>query len=431
MYVRKWESTDAKVGAPVNGKQGEGYRRRSIEPLIGETLGELPALLIVGPRATGKTTTAMRYAASVVRLDRPEEAAIFRADPDAALRGLAEPVLLDEWQEVPEVLGAVKRAVDSNPRPGRYLLTGSVRDDLRASTWPGTGRVVRLTMYGLTIAEQFDRSDSVPLVDRLVRGEALVVPPDTPDIRGYLELGMRSGFPRAALWLSGKPRAQWIEGYLEQLLTRDALELRRLRDPERLRRYFEAVSLNSAGVVDDRMLYEAADIDRKTALAYEQLLINLMMVERLPAWTSNRLKRLIRSPKRHVIEPALVAGALRLDGEGIARDGNLLGRFLDSFVAAQLRADAVRAESRPRLYHLRQREGRHEIDLLAEVEGSRLVAIEVKAGASVTRDDARHLRWLRDEIGDRFLAGVVLHTGSRVHEVDDRVLAAPISTLWA
>jgi hypothetical protein len=372
----------------------------------------------------------MRHAESIVRLDRPEEAAIFRADPDAAIRGLDEPVLLDEWQEVPEVLGAVKRAVDSDPRPGRYLLTGSVRDDVRSSTWPATGRVVLLTMYGMTIAEQLDRAGSAPLVDRLVRGEALEVSPNTPDIRGYLELGMRSGFPRAALWLSGRPRRQWIEGYLEQVLTRDALELRGVRDPERLRRYFEAFALNSAGVIDDRKLYEAAGIDRKTASAYEQLLVNLMIVERLPAWTSNRLKRLTRSPKRYVIDPALVAGALRLDDQGIGRDGNLLGRFLDSFVVAQLRADAVRADTRPRLYHFRQRDGRHEIDLLTEIEGSKIVAVEVKAGAAVSQDDAKHLRWLRDEVGDRFVAGVVLHTGSRVHEIDDRILTAPISTLW-
>lgn len=412
-------------------RKREDYLKRSIDPLIRETLSQLPALLIVGPRAVGKTTTAVRHAASVVRLDRPEEAAIFRADPDAALRGLNEPVLLDEWQEVPEVLGAVKRAVDSDPQAGRYLLTGSVRGDLRSRTWAGTGRVVRLTMFGMTIAEQLARTNSTPLVDRLVRGEALAVPPDTPDIRGYLELGLRSGFPRAALWLSGGPRRQWIEGYLEQLLTRDALELRGVRDPARLRRYFEAYALNSAGAFEDRLVYEAAGIDRKTGLAYEQLLTNLMIVERLPAWTSNRLKRLVRSPKRHVVDPALLAAALRMDDQEIARDGNLLGRVLDSFVAAQLRADVTRAESRPRLYHLRQREGRREIDLLAEIDGSRVVAIEVKAGAVVTQADAKHLLWLRDTLGERLVAGVVLHTGSRVHEVGDRIFAAPISTVWA
>ena len=116
------------------------YRPRLIDPLLAELLSELPALLVVGPRATGKTTTAARYAARVVRLDRADEAAAFRANPDAALRDLPEPVLLDEWQAVPEVLGAVKRAVDSDSSPGRYLLTGSVRADIETETWPGTGK---------------------------------------------------------------------------------------------------------------------------------------------------------------------------------------------------------------------------------------------------------------------------------------------------
>jgi len=428
--ARNQDSKGRESGTTSVGPGGEDYKQRSIEPLIVETLRELPAALIVGPRATGKTTAALRHVASVVRLDRSEEAEIFRADPDAALRGLAEPVFLDEWQDVPDVLGAVKRAVDTDARPGRFLLTGSVRDDLRSSARPGTGRVVRLTMFGMTIAEQLGRPGVVPLVDRLVRAEPLAVPADPPDIRGYVELGMRSGFPRAALWLSAGARMRWIAGYIDQLLTRDAVDLRGLRDPDRLRRYFEAFALNTAGVVDDLTLYEAAAIDRKTALAYEQLLANLLVVERLPAWTSNRMKRLIRSPKRYIIDPALAAGTLRLDATAIARDGNLLGRFLDSFVAAQLRADAVRAETQPRMYHLRQRQGRHEIDMLAEIGGHRLIGIEVKAGATVTRADAKHLSWLRDEVGDRFVAGVVLHTGSRVHELDDRIVAAPIATLW-
>jgi len=122
------------------------YKERAADRLIHELLLELPALLVVGPRATGKTTTASRHAATTIQLDRPGEAAAFRADPDAALRGLEEPVLLDEWQAAPEVLGAVKRAVDADPRPGRFLLTGSVRADLDAPTWPGTGRLVRVPL---------------------------------------------------------------------------------------------------------------------------------------------------------------------------------------------------------------------------------------------------------------------------------------------
>lgn len=407
------------------------YRDRTVDRLISELLGGLPALLIVGPRAAGKTTTAVRHAATVVRLDRQAEAAAFRADPDAALQGLEEPVLLDEWQAVPEVLGAVKRAVDTDAHPGRYILTGSVRADLDAETWPGMGRVVRVAMYGMTVAEQEGRVSPTPLFDRLARLEGLDVAAKVPDLRGYVELALRSGFPEAALSLSDPDRRRWIEGYVDQLVTRDATQLSESRDPARLRRYFEAYALNSAGVVQDKTLYGSADLNQKTAAAYEQLLINLMIVERVPSWRSNRLKRLARSPKRYVVDPALIAGVLRLDANGILRDGDLLGRTLDTFVAAHLRAELVLAESRPRLYHLREEHGRHEVDLIGELGGQRVIAVEVKADAAPDRSSAAHLLWLRDRLGDRFAAGVLLHTGPRVFELAERIVAAPICTLWA
>jgi hypothetical protein len=388
-------------------------------------------LLIVGPRATGKTTTASNHSATVVRLDRPAEAAAFRADPDAALRGLDEPVLLDEWQEAPEVLGAVKRAVDADSRPGRYLLTGSVRADLDAPTWPGTGRLVRVRLFGMTVAELLGRPETVPLLDRLTRSDDLEVPSDTPDLRGYVELAIRSGFPEPALFLSNRTRIRWVDSYLDQLLTRDAMDLGSRRDPAKLRRFFEAYALNSAGIVEDKTLFEASGLNRRTALAYEQLLVNLMVVERVHPWLSNRLKRLIRSPKRYVVDPALIAGILRADATAILRDGDLLGRILDTFVAAHLRAELPIAESRPRIYHLRREQGRQEIDLLIEYAGGKVVGVEIKADAAPKREDAKHLIWLRDQLGEQFLRGVVLHTGPRGYEMDHRILAVPISTLWA
>jgi predicted AAA+ superfamily ATPase len=406
------------------------YLTRSIEAALSMLLAELPAVLIVGPRAAGKTTTARRYARTSVHLDRPAEAVAFRADPDSALRGLDEPILLDEWQVVPDVLAAVKRAVDSDPRPGRFLLTGSVRADIEAATWAGTGRLVRLPMYGMTIAEQLGRPTDPPLLDRLSDGEGLDTPTDPPDLRGYIDLALRGGFPEAALDLSERSRVRWIESYVDQLLTRDVKEMAGARDPMLLRRYFEAYALNSAGIVEDRTLLEAAGVNRKTALAYERLLENLVVAESLPSWSSNRLKRLVRSPKRYVVDPALMAGVIRVDAGAVMRDGDLLGRTIDTFVLSQIRATVPIAESRPRLYHLRTREGRHEVDLIAELGGRRLVAIEVKADAAPDREAARHLAWLRDELGERFVRGVVLHTGTRTFEMGERIIAAPICTLW-
>ncbi|HET6411854.1 MAG TPA: DUF4143 domain-containing protein, partial [Anaeromyxobacter sp.] len=196
-------------------------------------------------------------------------------------------------------------------------------------------------------------------------------------------------------------------------------------------RYFEAYALNSAGLVEEKTLLEAAGLNRKTAVAYEQLLVNLMVIDRAQPWTSNRLKRLVRSPKRYLTDAALLAGILRVDANAILRDGDLLGRLLDTFVASQLRAESAVAECRPRLYHLRQEQGRHEIDLLAEVSATQVIAIEVKASAAPRENDAQHLIWLRDQLGERFVRGVVLHTGPRAYEIDERILAAPIATLWS
>lgn len=367
-----------------------------------------------------------------MRLDRPAEAVAFTADPDAALRDLATPILLDEWQAVPAVLGAIKRAVDSDPTPGRFLLTGSVRAQLDNEVWPGTGRLVRVAMFPMTMREQLERLKAPAFFDRLLDGGELTPPADPPDLRGYVELALRGGFPSPALRLGGRAHTAWLDSYLDDLLTHDirAIDEGR-RDPQRLRRYFEAYALMSGGVADHKTLYEAAGVNKATGRAYEKLLEDLLVAEAVPAWRSNRLKRLVHQPKRYLIDPALAAAALRLDVGGAIRDGNLLGRLLEAFVAAQLRPELPISARRPRLHHLRTMQGRHEVDLIAEMAGGRIIGVEVKASASPSAADAKHLKWLRDELGDRFAAGVVLHTGPRVYTLGDGILAVPICVLWS
>jgi predicted AAA+ superfamily ATPase len=367
----------------------------------------------------------------VVRLDRPAEAAAFAADPDAALRTMPEPVLLDEWQVVPDVLGAVKRAVDDDPRPGRFLLTGSVRADLNFQTWPGTGRIVRVPMYGLTRRELAGSHGGPDFADKLATAdlEDLTLPEPLPDLVGYVALALLGGFPDVVAGAAGGERELWLDGYLDQLLTRDAADMTG-RDPARLRRYFEALALNSAGLAQQKTLYEAAGIDHRTGEAYERLLVNLQVLELVPAWLTNRLSRLVKSQKRYLVDPSLLSAALRLDLSAVLRDGDLLGRVLDTFVAAQLRPELAVSRSRPRLYHLREKDGRHEVAVLVELAAHRVVAIEVKAGAAPTRSDGRHLCWLRDRLGDRFAAGAVLHTGPGRFCLDERIFAVPIASIW-
>ncbi|MDE0605844.1 MAG: DUF4143 domain-containing protein [Acidimicrobiaceae bacterium] len=406
----------------------EAYCERLADPLIAELFAELPALSIVGPRATGKTTTAARHARTVIRLDRPAEAVAVAADPDTSLLSWPEPILLDEWQEVPEVLGAVKRLCDADPRPGRFILTGSVRADIEVKTWPGTGRVTRIAMYPLTVGEQLGTSPT-PFVDRIAHNTPIAARSQL-NLRDYIEMSLRGGFPHAALNLGLRARKRWLETYNTEIVTRDAELVGVGHDGTRLGRYFEAYALNSGGTVEDATLYRAAAIDRRTALNYQDLLNRLYIIDEIPAWTSNRLKRLSLAAKRYLVDSSLLASITGATDNTVMSDGNLLGRLLETFVVAQFRAQAAISEHRCRLHHLRQHNGRHEVDLIAELDSQKIIGIEVKASAAPSVDDARHLAWLRDHTGDRFIAGVVLHTGPSSFQLGERLWAHPISALW-
>ena len=188
-------------------------------------------------------------------------------------------------------------------------------------------------------------------------------------------------------------------------------------------------SLSTAGLPARQTLLQAADVSAVTARQYDDLLAEAFVATTVPAWHTHRLKRLIRTSKRYVLDPGLAMAAAGVDAEGLRRSGDLIGRLLDTFVHAQLWPELALLGSSSRLSHLRTEQGRHEVDLIAEHEG-RVVGIEVKAGGVVTARDARHLAWLRDQLGDEFARGVVLHTGPGAYEVGERILAVPIAALW-
>jgi predicted AAA+ superfamily ATPase len=369
----------------------------------------------------------------VLRLDVPAQAAAVRADPDAALRGLAEPVLIDEWQLVPEILGAVKRAVDDDPRPGRFVLTGSSQADLTASGWPATGRVVRLTMYPLIGRERHGDPDSPSLIDRILNGDsgAFATPAPVWDLNDYVGEALTSGWPEALRTPGERPRDRWLTGYVDHLVTREAPSLGVARDPFRMRKYLQVIAANTAGVPTHKLLYDAADIDRETAVRYDNLLETLMITHRVPSWAGNRMDRAVRLPKRYLIDPGLVGPLLRIDQRRTLRDGDQLGRVLDTLVAAQFRAECALSAVGADMFHLRDTNGRREIDLIIEARDGQVIAVEVKATAAPSAADARHLEWLSERLGPRLASGLLVHTGPRIFRLSERILAVPIASLWS
>ena len=412
------------------------YRPRMADDHIAYLLTEFPAVVINGARAIGKTTTASQHVDQIVRLDDPGVAAGYQADPDAALRRATRPVLLDEWQEVPGVLGAVKRVVDRDATPGQFILTGSVRAELNHEMWAGTGRTVRMSMYPLIERELHDRSnlDQPSFLERLVTSglDDLTLPADVPNIDGYIDIALRGGFPEVAYRIRNpRARAIWLASYLDDLITRDAAILDLSKDPIKLRRYLSVLALNNAGMPSDATLYRAADVNAKTAAGYEQLLRNLYVLDVVPAWANSRLNRLIKTGKRYMVDAGLAAAAAGLTPPIILADNDLVGRYFDAFATAQLRPELALSYPRPNLHHLRMEAGRREIDLVIEVDASRIVGLEFKAGVAPTVGDAKHLIWLRDQLGKDFVAGVILHSGPGIYELGDRVYAVPLCALWA
>jgi predicted AAA+ superfamily ATPase len=416
-----------------HGPMTGAYVTRIIDGLLDDLLMSFPAVSLIGPRAAGKTTTAIRRAATVLRLDDPAIRQSVAASPDAMIAGLPEPIVLDEWQEVPEVLGAVKRSVDTDPAPGRFILTGSVRAELENQVWPGTGRILQVPMYGMSVRERLGNSSAGPFIDRIVTegASAAAAPSAHLNIRDYLDLILTGSFPEPALRLPGSSRRRWFSGYIDQMITRDVPAIAPRRDPEMLRRYLSTLAINTAGIATETTLWSAAGVDRKTGQAYQGLFQRMFVLDVVPAWFSNRLKRLVKAPKRYLVDPALAAAVLGLGQDAILYGPDMLGRLLDTFVAAQLRAELAASGLDPRLYHLREEHGRREVDLLIETASGQIAAIEVKAASVVNTADARHLAWLRDEIGDQFAAGVVLHTGPHTFPIADKIVAAPVSSLWS
>ncbi|MDR2974579.1 MAG: DUF4143 domain-containing protein [Propionibacteriaceae bacterium] len=399
-----------------------------------ELFEDLPAVSVIGPRACGKTTTARQIVPNVVHLDQEAVAQAFREDPDAALKAVGEPVLLDEWQFAPEVLGAVKRAVDLGGGAGRFMLTGSVSAQLSPQQWAGTGRVTELRMSPMTATESQDTGHKGHrlMVDRLATADAddlTTVDRSSLDISDYVGVALRSGFPQVVN-VRERSREAWLRSYRDQVVSRDAQLAHRGIDSARFGQYLHAMALHSGAQVSAETLNRVADVSKETGAAYEQLLQRLYLLTLIPAWSSRRLQRLVKSPRRVLADAALMAAILGEDARGIVLDSELRGRVMETFVATQLLAELPFAQSRVTISHLRDGGGRHEVDFIVEYPRGRVVGVEVKASSTVSPHDARHLVWLRDRMGEQFIRGVVFYAGPFVRQLDDRVFALPMSALW-
>lgn len=403
---------------------------RAIDRVVAQDLLPVfPAIFLVGPRGSGKSTSMARLADTVLDLSVPGTRLAASEDPDGILASATGTVLIDEWQEAPEIMGAVKRLVDKDPEntPGRFIITGSVRAAHQAATWPGTGRLIRLRLYGLTQAELEGDGDYNP-IDTLYSSETPKFGTSTLSRADYLNRIVAGRFP-SVVGLEGRNRSRWFSAYIEQLVERDAGQLLDHRPrPAQVRSVLNSCAARTAQELNKNATAADGGMDYRAAERIEGLLEDLSIVLRVPAWHTKRLKRLTLTPKIHITDAGMAAYLLQVGADELGRSPALIGPLFESFVVAELAAHLETAAEETGLFHLRDRDGR-EVDVVLESRGS-VVALEIKSSTKVDRSDAKGLIWLRDQLGDKFHRGAVLYSGSLPFQLADRIWALPLSTLW-
>ncbi len=408
----------------------EIYVPRLVDSVIDKALSRSAAVELRGPRGVGKTTTALQQAGSVLAMQEPGVASLVREDPRALLRGRRMPLLIDEWQEVPEVLWAVKAHVDASTQPGQFIITGSIRGDNRQQM-PLTGRVEAINMFPLSVAERRGALSN-PMAERLFNNQDLETSDTDLSIVDYVDIAMQSGYPNTMNEADSDARAARLRNRIDATVNVDSLVGR--HDRSKLADFMACYALHSGGVVPLQRICDDVGISRNTGDAYLGLLARTYLVADAPSYHHNRISHLRRAPKRLLIDGGLLAAAWNADATTILHSSDLRGRLLETFVAAQLRAMVLASAVPYKLAHLRRND--REVDFVLDGGIRGVVAVEVKAGVHGGRSEARQLLWLRKQLGDSFVAGVVLHTGQRApHLLDDdqhrRIWSAPVSVLWA
>jgi len=414
--------------------------RRHVTPVITEMLGTFRVVHLGGARQTGKTTLVRNLlplrGGSSVTLD--DEAMLSRAREDAAgfLASLERPARIDEFQRAGEgLLLAVKVAADRDRSRGQILLTGSA-GSLTSGRGTETlaGRVGRAHLWPLSQGEQ--RGVVECFVDRLADPEQWPPPGRWgASVRGDVVAAVaQGGFPEVVTEaLSARARTRWFDSYASECIDREAVRslVERSPGPE-LRRFLRVVAARSGRELVMTEVARDTGVTRVTADRYLALLEALYLVHLQPAWSTNATTRAKRTPKVHLVDTGLAASLLGLGEREFAqldRDREF-GSLLESFVVTELRKQAGWSESSVDISHFRDRNG-PEVDVIVEQRNTGAIAgIEVKASTTPRAEHAKHLAMLRDRLGASFTVGVVLHLGSAVLPLGDRLWAVPVPALW-
>lgn len=403
--------------------------RRFVEHRVEEALSDTPVVLIVGPRRAGKTTLVRKKggeARSYITLDDQTVLAAARSDPVGFIRGL-DRAIIDEIQRAPDLLLAIKRTVDDDYRPGRFLLTGSanvltlprVADSL-------AGRMETIRMLPLARAEIEGRTSTflARLFEGKLRGDQEAIVGDE-----LLRLVLLGGFPEAIARETERRRQDWARSYLTSVLTRDLRDIADIEKLTELPKFVRLLAEHSGQLVNYSQFGSSINVSHKTGQRYVGLLEQVFLITTVQPWYTNTLKRIAKTPKLHFLDSGVLAAARGLTFDRVKADRGTFGALLESFVLSEVLKLMTGSDLRLAPYHFRDQQLR-EVDVVLERDDGMIVGIEVKASATVRVSDFGGLKTLAEACGEKFAFGVVLYDNTDVVSFGDKLVAAPISCLW-
>lgn len=402
---------------------------RWIEPRIDEALQDTPVVLLAGPRQAGKTTLVRQIAQRgmhYLTLDDDLTLLSAREDPVGMIRNL-DRAIIDEIQRAPELLLAIKKSVDEDRRPGRFLLTGSanlmalptVADSL-------AGRMETLMLLPLSQSEIENRPAN--WIDRIFAGEILT---SNPPVLGsnLVERVLRGGYPEAIARPTEKRRDAWARQYINAILQRDVRDVAEIDKLDQLPRFLRALAQTAGQMCNYSELGGQVGLDGKTVSRYISVFEHMYLLKRIDVWARNRLKRVVKTPKLQFIDSGLLSLLTNIGNKEVVLDKTGYGHILESFVFSELLKHTTTSDDDYRLLYYRDAD-KYEVDIVIENSAGQLVGIEVKASATVKERDLRGLKRLASLAEDQFTAGVLLYDGDETMPLGRNQWAAPLSTLW-
>lgn len=403
---------------------------RFLFPRLTEALADTPVVLIHGPRQCGKTTLARQVGDAAgyayISFDDDVWRASAEADPVGFIADLPGKAVLDEVQRVPGLFTSLKAAVDRDRSAGRFILTGSANVLLvpkLADSLAGRMEILRLHPFA-----QSELAGKPPGFLAALFGKGFK---SGTGRRLGSELAVRvaaGGYPAALARATPRRRAAWYRDYVDTLVQRDVRDLARINALDALPRLMALAAGQTARLLNVADLAAPFQLSRPTIRDYITLLQRVFLLEELPPWHSNRLSRLIKTPKLHLGDTGLACALLGMDAASLWADRNLLGQMLETFIYQELRRQASWEEEPLLFHHFRDKDGA-EVDVVLE-RGGRVAGIEIKAAATVAAADFKGLRKFKDAVSKRFVAGVVLYDGEAIASFGDGLFAVPISLLW-